>query len=1032
MNVQWIFLALFLVAIISNVFKAMRNPMLKNVLNLISVVVAFIITFVLQVCGVFQSGIEYLVETLELAAMVPEFEGLIANAISFLLPFCTTLLGPLVFSLAFGIILFLLKIIHVNLIYMFIRSRQRKKEIKEFRLALKEENRRVKESVHASEERIYAAVDGIEGLEPDSPVYEYEPLSDDEIERMVAEKIKADKKKRKKEGFFKESGENKAISIIAGVVCGFLLFGISWMGLFYTMDVLSDVTAGIDDINADDNKIYKAVAFVDNHLVTPYEESFVYKLYDSMAMVDLLNYTVRAGGKLEVNGEVIYADDVMRDHTMRVIRLACELTSAKDSVYVSEDISSLTKDPMTVSILADLLVMLMEKVEVEEPAPDQSNPLNGVLTGVLGAYKGENNREIFIQDMGAISDMIVVGAENKLLAKIIAGESFESFLGDRVLLKDMISAMSGLSVYGSTMQGIFELSIDMIAPKLNLPEDKGVAYESVIGQIVKATSAVQTMTPEELANFYLFMEKAADFVSEHENNTATGFLAYIADPLYGAEKLKDEGKTYQDLADQYQTQADDLIARGDDLKTRGEDAKARGDILLAQSNEIQAEIDALISNPGAYTPEEYLAIKADLEARKDALVADGEALKLEGEALKLEGEALKQEAEELKVNVEQLKDDVQALVDNAKAYIEDFQARVEEFKPFISYFMNWMNIQKTFMLAGEDKTSGCLAIMIGDKLYMCNTDDLSLEDLLDLALDSDFGNLDLGLGDEDADLGEEGGEGEEEDNATEFLDATVDEYLAKLPESLKNLLEKMYITANTDEVGSGRISPFTSLINYLIVSANADKTAGSATIDKEWLYTHFESYCNETDANEASYIFAKHVCDVKDYSYNFNYKGVIVEDMRASLNFGEEWDAEAKKKDSEQLVEIIFAMLDLVENMGIGEAEQMNSISDSLGNMDMSEIESILDLFVTLGKVLDNMSNTTCLHKLPAVMIKGIMTNDKLSAVMIPTMFSEYMLQLEEIENNPDDDQNNYTAFMENFVGDIKGLLEKVENKEEQ
>ena len=77
MNLQWILLALFLIAIVRNVAKALRNPMLKNFLRLLSILVAFIITFILQICGVFQNIAGKVVGSLELAAMVPEFEGAI-------------------------------------------------------------------------------------------------------------------------------------------------------------------------------------------------------------------------------------------------------------------------------------------------------------------------------------------------------------------------------------------------------------------------------------------------------------------------------------------------------------------------------------------------------------------------------------------------------------------------------------------------------------------------------------------------------------------------------------------------------------------------------------------------------------------------------------------------------------------------------------------------------------------------------------------------------------------------------------------
>ena len=87
MDFQWILLALFMIAIVRNVAKSLRNPMLKNFLRLMSIIVAFLITFILQVAGLFQNIIGDLVGKLELAAKLPEYEGLVSTAIGYFLPF---------------------------------------------------------------------------------------------------------------------------------------------------------------------------------------------------------------------------------------------------------------------------------------------------------------------------------------------------------------------------------------------------------------------------------------------------------------------------------------------------------------------------------------------------------------------------------------------------------------------------------------------------------------------------------------------------------------------------------------------------------------------------------------------------------------------------------------------------------------------------------------------------------------------------------------------------------------------------------
>jgi hypothetical protein len=174
-------------------------------------------------------------------------------------------------------------------------------------------------------------------------------------------------------------------------------------------------------------------------------------------MIDLMNYTVRAGGKLEVNGETLYADDVMRDHMMRAVRLACEITSAKsEQVHVGEDVSIMTKDPITVSLMADIFVQLMEGVNSEDLDPE--NPVNALVGGVIDNYKGETGREVFINDLSVMSDLVVVAAENRILAKVIAENTdINALIGDRELIKDLVGTMTKFSFYGPTMENAFGL-----------------------------------------------------------------------------------------------------------------------------------------------------------------------------------------------------------------------------------------------------------------------------------------------------------------------------------------------------------------------------------------------------------------------------------------------------------------------------------------------------------------------------------------------------------------------------------------------
>ena len=78
-----------------------------------------------------------------------------------------------------------------------------------------------------------------------------------------------------------------------------------------------------------------------------------------------------------------------------------------------------------------------------------------------------------------------------------------------------------------------------------------------------------------------------------------------------------------------------------------------------------------------------------------------------------------------------------ALADSASTYLEEAETRLAEFTPFLTYYMNWSSVQKPLLLAGEDKSSACLSVISNGKIYVCNTDEITIEDILDLVSKKD-------------------------------------------------------------------------------------------------------------------------------------------------------------------------------------------------------------------------------------------------------------------------------------------------------
>ena len=188
MNFEWILLAFFLASMINEIAKALTRPMHKNVLNLISIPVAFITTLILQATGWFRSLADSVVESFNLEL------GTLGDFVSALI---TTLVGPVIFVLAYAILLFVIRLVHVNLLSKFIESRQIKKERRLLRMAIAEEKHLVSEAVIDSEHR---AIDLVNALTQENDEYdfmeEYDPLTRREINQMVEERIRREKRIR--------------------------------------------------------------------------------------------------------------------------------------------------------------------------------------------------------------------------------------------------------------------------------------------------------------------------------------------------------------------------------------------------------------------------------------------------------------------------------------------------------------------------------------------------------------------------------------------------------------------------------------------------------------------------------------------------------------------------------------------------------------------------------------------------------------------------------------------------------------------
>ena len=287
MNLQWILLAFFLAALVWEIYKAITRPMHKNVLNLISIMVAFTIAFILQAGGLFQHLALTLVNFFGLTTLLGENGGELIGAM------ISTFVSPVLFVIVYCIIYLFIRLIHVNFISKIIEKNQIKREKRLLDLAIKEERDLVENIVAEDEKELMELIDHLEQSNEDYDLDDYfddyRPLKRRQIKKMIKRRVKKEKRALKRHRYFKESKQKKAISVISGAVSGFLVLAILMTPVFYTMSVLSDVTDTVSPDAHQNNKVYHFVSFIDNTIVAPYEETFVYQIYDSMAIDDLMD-----------------------------------------------------------------------------------------------------------------------------------------------------------------------------------------------------------------------------------------------------------------------------------------------------------------------------------------------------------------------------------------------------------------------------------------------------------------------------------------------------------------------------------------------------------------------------------------------------------------------------------------------------------------------------------------------------------------------------------------------------------------------
>ena len=542
-------------------------------------------------------------------------------------------------------------------------------------------------------------------------------------------------------------------------------------------------------------------------------------------------------------------------------------------------------------------------------------------------------------------------------------------------------------------------------------------------------------------------------IAEREASTKQiSVLDYILDSLYVAELIKEDALAFQNEATELYANAEALLERVNTITTSVtnltnliSDLRLTSDERPIIENEIK-EIDTQLADTSLSAEERTkleekrtkllaLLIKSDEFFTEDELTLISN-LMVEKTSYK---EVLDKESQQMTATAHTLEARATLLAEEGELFIDQIETRINTFTAFINYFINWMSVQKPFMISGEDKTSAGLSMSVDGALYVCNTDSITIGSIIDFV---SGGKEDLNPGE-----GEGEGEGEPLDEGSEdkgLLDTPIEDYLNAIPQSLRDLIGTITITGLTEENADefdNRVSPFTNLINFLILSASEYKNSGAeAEIDREWLFTTLGAFTTtglsyEDKSEEFIAAFLAINPDDIDSKLGYDYKGITLKHLNNALKF-ETWEVEgstAKYDDTKKLVDIIFSFIEMIPNLSVPstvEAEggeglegEGDEIVDEGGATDgattMEQMKIILDLLAMLGKSMDLMAETECLGDLPAVMVEIVLKNPLLGQIVTPGMVNNYMNQLEA-------EDFTYEAFMKGIAQDAYDVLVKL------
>ncbi len=305
-------------------------------------------------------------------------------------------------------------------------------------------------------------------------------------------KKKGKKGKKNKDKKIKNAHKNGVVgtivSAVCGAACGFLIFGILLMPMFYTLDfAYSAVSIVEEEQSYDDSNLYRTLKVVDEEFVSPLKNGITMNAYKYTGISALMNKT--ADGMITIRtelGEEVTVQQTINKIVKNGVSAVVMLQSDNgDDEKFADSVNALVNDPMIVSVLAD--VVKNEARALNGEIREEESLINSVVDS-FGSHYSQVDKDQLVRDIRDVVGVVVYLNEEKMITELIEegtrSEALEYMTSSREILTETMTLVSDISIFDQLAELLYEEELGVLNEMLGIPETDEEAYDTLIANIL--------------------------------------------------------------------------------------------------------------------------------------------------------------------------------------------------------------------------------------------------------------------------------------------------------------------------------------------------------------------------------------------------------------------------------------------------------------------------------------------------------------------------------------------------------------------